>query len=60
MAIEDPIRKDVPDAVKAAKEAGIKVKIITGDNPATAAEIARQARLSDNFVPVAMLGSDIG
>lgn len=60
MAIEDPIREDVPDAVKAAKEAGIKVKIITGDNPATAAEIARQAGISDNFVPVAMLGSDIG
>lgn len=52
MAIEDPIRKDVPDAVKAAKEAGIKVKIITGDNPAT--EIARQAGLSDN--PRALLG----
>lgn len=60
MAIEDPIREDVPDAVKAAKEAGIKVKIITGDNPATAAEIVRQAGISDNFVPVAMLGSDIG
>lgn len=54
MAIEDPIRKDVPDAVKAAKEAGIKVKIITGDNPATATEIARQAGLSDN--PRALLG----
>lgn len=52
MAIEDPIRKDVPDAVKAAKEAGITVKIITGDNPAT--EIARQAGLSDN--PRALLG----
>lgn len=57
MAIEDPIRKDVPDAVKAAKEAGITVKIITGDNPATATEIARQAGLSEH--PVPMLGSDI-
>lgn len=57
MAIEDPIRKDVPDAVKAAKEAGIKVKIITGDNPATATEIARQAGLSDN--PRALLGEEV-
>lgn len=57
MAIEDPIRSNVPDAIKAAKEAGIKVKIITGDNPATAAEIARQAGLSDN--PKTMLGSDV-
>lgn len=57
MAIEDPIRKDVPDAVRAAKEAGIKVKIITGDNPATASEIARQARISNR--PQAMAGIDI-
>lgn len=57
MAIEDPIRKDVPDAIKAAREAGIKVKIITGDNPATASEIARQAGLSDN--PKSMAGIDI-
>lgn len=57
MAIEDPIRQDVPNAIKAAKEAGIEVKIITGDNPATAAEIARQARLSDN--PKTLLGSEI-
>lgn len=57
MAIEDPIRKDVPDAVKAAKEAGIKVKIITGDNPATASEIARQAGISDS--PQSMAGIDI-
>lgn len=57
MAIEDPIRKDVPDAIKAAREAGIKVKIITGDNPATASEIARQAGLSDN--PQSMAGINI-
>ena len=57
MAIEDPIRQDVPDAIKAAKEAGIRVKIITGDNPATAAEIARQAGLSN--APNTMLGSEI-
>lgn len=57
MAIEDPIRQDVPDAIKAAKEAGIRVKIITGDNPATATEIARQAGI--NEAPTTMLGSDI-
>lgn len=57
MAIEDPIRKDVPDAVKAAREAGIKVKIITGDNPATATEIARQAGLSN--APQSLLGEDV-
>ncbi len=57
VTIEDPIRSNVPDAIKAAKEAGIEVKIITGDNPATATEIARQAGLSEH--PVSMLGSEI-
>lgn len=57
MAIEDPIRKDVPAAIKAAREAGINVKIITGDNPATATEIARQAGLSDH--PKATLGTEV-
>lgn len=41
-AIADPVREDVPDAVKTCLEAGIKVKIITGDTPGTAKEIGRQ------------------
>lgn len=57
VAIEDPIRAEVPGAIKQAREAGIKVKIVTGDNPATAAEIARQAKISD--YPITTLGKDI-
>ncbi|MDL2251804.1 calcium-translocating P-type ATPase, PMCA-type [Odoribacter sp. OttesenSCG-928-J03] len=41
-AISDPIRKDVPDAVEKCMSAGVKVKIVTGDTPATAREIGRQ------------------
>ncbi len=41
-AIEDPVREDVPKAVATCRKAGIKVKIVTGDNSATAVEIARQ------------------
>jgi len=41
-AINDPIRSDVPDAVRRCRDAGIDVKIVTGDTSATAAEIARQ------------------
>ena len=41
-AISDPIRLDVPDAVKQCVSAGINVKIVTGDTSATAIEIARQ------------------
>ncbi|MBO7082419.1 MAG: calcium-translocating P-type ATPase, PMCA-type [Bacteroidales bacterium] len=45
VAIADPIREDVPDAIKACAEAGIKVKIVTGDTSATAKEIGRQIGL---------------
>lgn len=41
--IEDPIRPDVPAAVKDCYNAGIDVVMMTGDNIVTAAEIARQA-----------------
>lgn len=41
-AIEDPIREDVPEAVKCCQDAGIEVKIVTGDNSSTAAEIGRK------------------
>ncbi|MDR1372717.1 MAG: calcium-translocating P-type ATPase, PMCA-type [Dysgonamonadaceae bacterium] len=44
-AISDPIRDEVPDAVKSCIAAGIDVKIITGDTPATAKEIGRQTGL---------------
>jgi len=42
VAISDPVRTDVPDAVAECLNAGIDVKIVTGDTPGTAKEIARQ------------------
>ena len=42
VAISDPVRSDVPDAVKSCLNAGIDVKIVTGDTPGTAKEIGRQ------------------
>ena len=47
-AISDPVREDVPDAVRRCLNAGIDVKIVTGDTPATAREIARQIGLWDD------------
>lgn len=41
-AISDPLRQEVPDAIRQCHEAGIDVKIVTGDTVATAMEIARQ------------------
>ena len=47
-AILDPVREDVPAAVRQCLDAGIGVKIVTGDTPATAREIARQIGLWDD------------
>jgi len=44
-AIADPVRSDVPAAVAECLRAGIAVKIVTGDTPGTAREIARQIGL---------------
>ncbi|MBV5261009.1 calcium-translocating P-type ATPase, PMCA-type [Synechococcus moorigangaii CMS01] len=44
-AIIDPLRDDVPAAVQACLNAGIQVKIVTGDSPQTAREIGRQIGL---------------
>ena len=45
VAISDPIRQDVPAAVSKCQSAGIDIKIVTGDTPGTATEIARQIGL---------------
>ena len=45
VAISDPIRQDVPAAVAKCQSAGINIKIVTGDTPGTATEIARQIGL---------------
>lgn len=60
-AISDPVRADVPAAVREVLDAGVKVKIITGDTPAIACEIGRQIGLwteEDTSENIAV-GSDI-
>ena len=49
-AISDPVREDVPAAVKQCLAAGIAIKVVTGDTPATAREIARQIGLWNDAV----------
>ncbi|MDE5843324.1 MAG: calcium-translocating P-type ATPase, PMCA-type [Muribaculaceae bacterium] len=50
VAISDPVRADVPEAVREVMDAGIKVKIVTGDTPGTAKEIGRQVGLWNDAV----------
>lgn len=42
VAITDPLRQEVPAAVKECRKAGIEVKMVTGDTAATAFEIGKQ------------------
>ena len=48
VGIEDPVRTDVPAAIESCLNAGIQVKIVTGDAPGTAKEIGRQLGLWKN------------
>ena len=47
VAITDPLRADVPYAVKRCRDAGIDIKILTGDNIVTATAIANELGLLD-------------
>ncbi len=45
VAIIDPLRQEVPEAINSCLKAGIAVKVVTGDSPETAQEVARQIGL---------------
>lgn len=45
LALEDPVREGVREAVMACRQAGIRVVMVTGDHPGTAKAIAREAGL---------------
>ncbi|MCY3934731.1 MAG: cation-translocating P-type ATPase [Chloroflexi bacterium] len=45
VAISDPLRHDVQDAIAECQQAGVEIKIVTGDTALTAQEIARQCGL---------------
>lgn len=48
VGLADPLRKEVPDALKTCREAGVRVIMITGDYPNTALNIARQIGMDVN------------
>ena len=51
IAISDPLREEVPDAIRQCEQAGIDVKIVTGDTAETAREIGRQIGLIPDSSP---------
>ena len=53
VAISDPLREEVPSAIRQCEQAGIEVKTVTGDTTETALEIARQAGIIESSSTVA-------
>ena len=49
VGIEDPLRHEVQDAITKCYGAGIDVRMVTGDNPNTAASISYQAGILRDF-----------
>lgn len=47
IAVADPIKETTPEAIRALHALGLKVAMITGDNKATAAAIARQLGIDE-------------
>ena len=56
VGMADPVRPEVPEAVARCRRAGIRVVMITGDHPATAMSVAREAGLPAHTI---MLGSEL-
>ena len=57
LALADPPRPEVPEALAQCRSAGVRVVMMTGDHPATARAIARQVGLSDR--PEALTGDEL-
>ena len=58
IGLQDPPRPDVGDVIRTARQAGLRVAMITGDHPATAAAIARQIGLTGT-TEVVLEGADL-
>jgi sodium/potassium-transporting ATPase subunit alpha len=59
LCLEDPLRAEVPDAVARCHAAGIRVIMITGDHPDTAAAIARRAGITGEDAAGVITGADL-
>ena len=58
--ISNPIRKNAPDTFKFFAEQGVEIKVISGDNPVTVSEVAKQAGIENagNYIDASTLSTD--
>jgi Ca2+-transporting ATPase len=52
VCLQDPLRADVAEAIRASRGAGVRVVMLTGDHTDTAEAIARDAKLGDGDLTV--------
>ena len=58
-AISDPVRPDVAEAVVQCRRAGVKIKVVTGEDAVSAQEVARQVGIwTDNDTPECAISGD--
>jgi sodium/potassium-transporting ATPase subunit alpha len=60
IALDDPPRPEVADALQRCRDAGIKVIMVTGDHPHTATAIGREIGLLRSDAPVVITGEQLG
>lgn len=59
VALEDPLRPEVPGAVQACRDAGIRVVMVTGDHPETARYVAQQSGIFSQPDAEIVLGQQV-
>jgi Ca2+-transporting ATPase len=59
LGLADPIRPEVPAAIRECRQAGIRVVMITGDYPVTAIQIAREIGLARDHAVVVLTGPEL-
>lgn len=58
--LSNPIRKDAPDTFRYFAEQGVDIKVISGDNPVTVSEVAKQAGIKNaaDYIDASTLTTD--